>query len=210
MFKKRKNRSNIRTTDSDNVPPSVDVASSKDVDSNVPQEDDDSVDWSTLDDFRELKRSKKRLHNGINVLDLMSDNNKKKEEHKSEKREGGLRDAKTLASELDLGNTFSLETNRRDEDAELMKYVEEELAKRRPQIASEAGDSKSSTAKSNLTDDLLVRVIPEHLLKATGDSSKLKEDMLSSQMLSGIPEVTFWRLTWRCDYQNNIHYLALD
>jgi len=182
VFKKRKNRSNLRTPDDSNE-------NEISTESTSATAQEDIINWSTLDEFRELKRAKKRLKNGINVLDLLNDNKKINEEHKSEKREGGLMDAKAMASELDLGNTFSLETNRRDEDAELMKYVEEELAKRRLKMSSEADDSKSSASKSNTTDDLFLRVIPEHLLKITSEPKGKNEEMLSSQMLSGIPEV---------------------
>ena len=186
-FKRRKKHGNIR-----NLERNSEDSSEKDNNKKSEQHDDDdeeSINWSALDGYRELKRLKKRPQNGINVLDLMSES-KKVVETKTEKREGGLTDAKTLASELDLGNTFSLETNRRDEDAELMKYVEEELAKRRPKSAEEVGNSGNTlSGKSNLSDDLLIRVIPEHLLKISIETKAKNEEMLSSQMLSGIPEV---------------------
>lgn len=181
MFKKRKNPTNIRTShlSEDNVD-----SNNQDIDKEADQSD--SIDWSALGEYRELKRSKMRNKNGINVLDLMSEK-KKVVEKKMDKREGGLTDAKSLASELDLGNTFSLETNRRDEDAELMKYVEEELIKRRSKTDSES-NSSSIAGKSNLPDDLM-RVIPEHLLNISSEVKAKNEEMLSSQMLSGIPEI---------------------
>lgn len=186
-FKKRKRRGNLRAVESKPEPDDA----GKETIRNSDNEDEDLVDWTTLGDYRELKRAKRRVQNGINVLDLLNVSKKKTvDQVKPEKREGGLTDAKTLASELDLGNTFSIETNRRDEDAELMKYVEEELAKRRPQTAGEAGDSGiPSAVKLNATDDLLIRVIPEHLLKVSSEAKAKNEEMLSSQMLSGIPEI---------------------
>ena len=180
-FKKRKRRGNLRAVDTDDV---------NEKEKSTADAEEVETDWTALDDFRELKKAKKRVQNGINILDLMNENNKKVvDKVKTEKRDGGLTDAKTLASELDLGNTFSIETNRRDEDAELMKYVEEELAKRRPQASEEGVSGSSASAKVHTSDDLLIRVIPEHLLKISSDAKAKSEEMLSGAMLSGIPEV---------------------
>lgn len=148
--------------------------------------DEDSIDWQSLDELKLMQRAKRRVTKGINILDLNCDGNKPSVAS-AEKPMGGLTDANTLASELDLGNTFSLETNRRDEDAELMKYVEEELAKRRSN--PNEGDSLNNSGRANLTDDMLLKVIPENLLKLMNESKSKNEEMLSSQMLSGIPEV---------------------
>ncbi|KAJ6219521.1 hypothetical protein RDWZM_005333 [Blomia tropicalis] len=185
VFKKRKIRNNIRKALDEEC-------ETTELLSNDESQDGEQklIDWSTLDGYRELKRAKKKAQNGINVLDLMNDNNKKVDkEKKTEKRDGGLTDSKTLANELDLGNTFSLETNRRDEDAELMKYVEEELAKRRANANAKEASETNLSHRSNINDDLLIRVIPEHLLNITSETKAKNEEMLSSQMLSGIPEV---------------------
>ena len=169
-------------------------------------DDDDSVDWSTLDEFRALKQARRRqAGKGINILELnhldeaSKGAGKKSDSKASEKREGGLTDVRSLlASELDLGNTFSLETNRRDEDAELMKYVEEELAKRKQQQQAHPSfdPTNSQTVKPSphqlSSDELMLAVIPEHLIAVAASSEQAKEkteEMLSSQMLSGIPEI---------------------
>ncbi|RUS79622.1 hypothetical protein EGW08_012622 [Elysia chlorotica] len=80
-----------------------------------------------------------------------------------------------------IGTAFAAETNRRDEDAEMLKYVEVELAKRK-------GHHKEEEEKTNKqkNDDSLYD-LPEHLKKYS--SEKRSEDMLSNQMLSGIPEI---------------------
>lgn len=102
---------------------------------------------------------------------------------------GGIVDMKALkkkqltgeAAEA-IGTAFAAETNRRDEDAEMVKYVEEELARRKGHHKEE--EDHSDKQKNN-TDSLYD--LPEHLKKYS--SEKRSEDMLSNQMLSGIPEI---------------------
>ncbi|XP_046908179.2 uncharacterized protein LOC124489827 [Dermatophagoides farinae] len=160
----------------------------------------DSIDWTALDELRELQKSRKRITKGIDVMDLlkqdmiMAKNKQNDGEKNGDKVLYGLTDSKTLlANELDLGNTFSLETNRRDEDAEMMKYVDEELAKRRSMANDDLNDGghneTSSLQSSDLTKDLLVKSMPDHLLQLINNTKSKNEEMLSSQMLSGIPEV---------------------
>lgn len=180
VFKKRKVKSNKRAT----------LIENDDDNSNG---EDEATDWETLDALREVQRLNKRVNKGINIEDLNKPNDKLTQKTEStEKKSGGLTDSKTLIeNELDLGNTFSIETNRRDEDAELMKYVEEELAKRRQKLSldSDGKPTNASTSKMNLSDELLLKVIPEHLLRISGEAKDKSEEMLSSQMLSGIPEI---------------------
>lgn len=157
------------------------------------EDDDDgdvqSSEWETLEEFREIQKFKKRENHGVNVQDLL----KKKESTKSESNKStilsGLTDKKTIvASELELGNTFSAETNLRDEDAEMSKFIEEELQKRtHGTTSSEHESGKKAKIVTSNPEDLVFNVLPEHLLNA-GKSQK-NEEMLSSQMLSGIPEI---------------------
>lgn len=81
-----------------------------------------------------------------------------------------------------IGTSFAAETNRREEDAEMLKYVEEEVAKRKGHLQESGKDKYSS---QNAEDSLYA--LPEHLNVTT--STKRSEDMLSNQMLSGIPEI---------------------
>ncbi|KAH9422626.1 hypothetical protein DERP_003303 [Dermatophagoides pteronyssinus] len=187
VFKKRKRKiETIKTI-------KIDDDDDGDNDSNT--KDDDSIDWTTLDELRELQKARKRITKGIDVMDLlkhdMTTTKKNDGEKIDEKKSFGLTDSKTLlANELDLGNTFSLETNRRDEDAEMMKYVDEELAKRRSTITNENnGRNEKALQPADLTKDLLIKAIPDHLLELIYNSKSKNEEMLSSQMLSGIPEV---------------------
>nr|CAH8828678.1 unnamed protein product [Trichobilharzia regenti] len=101
---------------------------------------------------------------------------------------GGLVDLSSISSnkqaeedddvEARLAKTFATETNKRDEDAEMIKYIEEELAKRK-------GLVKPSSLERDEDSDLL-QDVPEYLRPSIGQQ---KEDMLSNQMLCGIPEV---------------------
>uniref|UniRef100_G3MKG5 Telomere length and silencing protein 1 homolog n=2 Tax=Amblyomma TaxID=6942 RepID=G3MKG5_AMBMU len=148
-----------------------------------------------LQDTKEIQKLRKRP-NGVSVIGL---NLGKKLTTKEELvmddpfklKTGGMIDMKALKGkrvtmeELDavnLGNTFSVETNQRDEDADMMKYIEEELAKRRGRVQETPAEEKTQVVDEK---DVLFHV-PEHLRKST---SKKSEEMLSNQMLSGIPEV---------------------
>lgn len=152
------------------------------------------VSREILQDTKEIQKLRKRP-NGVSVIGL---NLGKKLTPKEELviddpfklKTGGMIDMKALKGkrvtmeELDavnLGNTFSVETNQRDEDADMMKYIEEELAKRRGQI-----EEPQPKLQSTLDEKDVLFHVPEHLRKST---SKKSEEMLSNQMLSGIPEV---------------------
>ncbi|XP_039248194.2 splicing factor C9orf78-like [Styela clava] len=80
-----------------------------------------------------------------------------------------------------LGTTFSAETNRRDEDAELKIYIEKELQKRK----GITNDDENKTSNIKSAEDQLF-ALPDHLKISV---KKQSEEMLSNQMLSGIPEI---------------------
>ncbi|KAM7535842.1 hypothetical protein Aperf_G00000091987 [Anoplocephala perfoliata] len=84
-----------------------------------------------------------------------------------------------LEDEVRLSKTFTAETNKRDEDADMLKYIETELAKRK-------GITKMEPEAPKTVIDNILNEIPEALKPKMGQQS---EDMLSNQMLCGIPEV---------------------
>lgn len=106
------------------------------------------------------------------------------------------------AYETGIGTQFSVETNTRDEDAEMyvkhaydyvkvnyilfifnrMKYIEEELAKKKGLLKEE--DDKNS--KYVTAEEIAFSSVPDYL---RAKSTVQSEEMLSNQMLSGIPEV---------------------
>lgn len=117
----------------------------------------------------------------------------------------GLKEVEDLERELDLKNTFSKETNRRDEDAEMNKYIDEQIKLRREATERELSkeEKKKNLEQSNndselaelftlptsvtdKIDDILLHSLSKNLASTSDEKS---EAMLSSQMLNGIPEV---------------------
>ncbi|XP_037634242.1 telomere length and silencing protein 1 homolog isoform X2 [Sebastes umbrosus] len=90
------------------------------------------------------------------------------------------RDMTEEETDLNLGTSFSAETNRRDEDADMMKYIETELKKKKGLVEAEEQKVKVKNAEDHLYE------LPESIRV---NSAKKTEEMLSNQMLSGIPEV---------------------
>nr|XP_009688300.1 PREDICTED: uncharacterized protein C9orf78 homolog [Struthio camelus australis] len=77
-------------------------------------------------------------------------------------KSGGMVDMKKLKErgkdkineeeDLNLGTSFSAETNRRDEDADMMKYIETELKKRKGIVENEEQKVKLKNAEDSLYD----------------------------------------------------------
>nr|CAH7758561.1 unnamed protein product [Callosobruchus chinensis] len=84
------------------------------------------------------------------------------------------------AYDTGIGTQFSVETNKRDEDEEMMKFIEDELSKRKGKEKCMKDEGRSSSSSTYLTPE-------EAALQES--STKRSEEMLSNQMLSGIPEV---------------------
>ncbi|KAJ8038698.1 Telomere length and silencing protein 1-like [Holothuria leucospilota] len=79
-----------------------------------------------------------------------------------------------------MGSTFAAETNQRDEEAEMMKYIEERMMEE-----NKAEEEEKTAEKYKSPEDKLYE-LPENLKIGSVQKS---EEMLSNQMLSGIPEV---------------------
>ncbi|XP_075228742.1 splicing factor C9orf78 [Lycorma delicatula] len=91
------------------------------------------------------------------------------------------------AYDTGIGTQFSAETNKRDEDEEMMKYIEEQLSKRKgKQKESDADKSEDGKGKYCSPEEAALQAVPNHL---RASSTQRSEEMLSNQMLSGIPEV---------------------
>lgn len=160
-------------------------------DSDEDKSDDESFK-TALEETKELQKLRKRPK-GVSIEDLATIKTKQKEQSVEKDplklKTGGYVDVKLLKREISqvedidqIGTSFAVETNRRDEDADMLKYVEEELAKRKG--ITSAGESVDERPKN--ADDALYE-LPDHINVQT--SRKKTEDMLSNQMLSGIPEV---------------------
>ncbi|XP_005099124.1 telomere length and silencing protein 1 homolog [Aplysia californica] len=146
-----------------------------------------------LEAMRAIQKMRSRQH-GVSAASLALGKKIAKTEEISDAdpfkmKTGGIVDMKALkkkpltgeAAEA-IGTAFAAETNRRDEDAEMLKYVEEELARRKGHHKEEEETKDSQKSQTDSLYDL-----PEHLKKYS--SEKRSEDMLSNQMLSGIPEI---------------------
>lgn len=105
-------------------------------------------------------------------------------------KKGSFQANKDDAYDTGIGTQFSAETNTRDEDAEMLKYIEEKLSEHKKQVAATKKSAEELIdpidSKFLSPEDAALMALPEHLRKS---SSTRSEEMLSNQMLSGIPEV---------------------
>ncbi|XP_046450549.1 telomere length and silencing protein 1 homolog [Daphnia pulex] len=168
------------------------------------EEDDDAGGSDELDvllkleETKELQKLRERPH-GISAVALAIGKRITVEEEVTvndpfKVTTGGMADMKAVkagkqnsssaddAYETGIGTQFSVETNTRDEDAEMMKYIEEQLAKRKGLMQED--EDKSN--KYLTPEEIAFSSVPEYLRVK---SSVQSEEMLSNQMLSGIPEV---------------------
>uniref|UniRef100_A0AAY4AA00 TLS1 protein n=1 Tax=Denticeps clupeoides TaxID=299321 RepID=A0AAY4AA00_9TELE len=146
---------------------------------------------SKLDEVKEIQSLRKR-QTGVSIAALLVGEKlpleAEIEDDPFKLKTGGVVDMKKVKDrnrdladdDLNLGTSFSAETNRRDEDADMMKYIETELKKKKGQVEAEEQKVKVKNAE-----DLLYE-LPENIRV---NSAKKTEEMLSNQMLSGIPEV---------------------
>lgn len=168
--------------------------------------DDEEVVEKRIKLIRELSAvdpKEKRFAGGIVISSESESKNQLANASLSATEKKGLKEVKDLERELDLKNTFSKETNRRDEDAEMNKYIDEQIRLRREAAKKErqrlevkkVGDQEESELSEIFTlpaeatdkiDDILLHSLSK-TLAATSDEKS--EAMLSSQMLNGIPEV---------------------
>ncbi|XP_022085185.1 uncharacterized protein C9orf78 homolog [Acanthaster planci] len=152
-----------------------------------------------LEETREAQKFRQRQH-GVSAASLAVGKKFSKEEEIDNDpfklRTGGMINLKEIKDRnrdrsdedsrdvLNMETTFAAETNRRDEDAEMMKYIENELAKKKGRGSGET-EGKKKEEKLKTAEDKLYE-LPDHLKV---ESKKKSEEMLSNQMLSGIPEV---------------------
>ena len=114
--------------------------------------------------------------------------NSSKQQQQQQQR---TRSSKDLNS---INDNFARETNTRDEDTEMQRYIEEQLARLQQKTSTTTTTSNSSAndelqavfATLKKPEDTLFHV-SKHLI--TDHSTQASEEMLSEQMLSGIPEV---------------------
>ncbi|MCL4116762.1 UNVERIFIED_CONTAM: hypothetical protein GTU68_036177 [Idotea baltica] len=157
------------------------------------EEDQDSL-IARLEESKELRKIRKKP-SGVTPEVLLGKSKEKKKEKDDDPykaKSGGMLDLSTVknapkvddAYDTGIGTAFSAETNRRDEDAEMQKFIEENLAKKKG-VKKDEMDRRDED-KYLPPEEAALQSVPDYLIKS---SSKKNEEMLSNQMLSGIPEV---------------------
>ncbi|XP_071507968.1 splicing factor C9orf78-like [Diadema antillarum] len=167
-------------------------------------EDHSTLDVSTiLEETKEAQKFRERPR-GVSATVLLTGKKQTKVEELGDDdpfklRSGGMitlkdikdrnRDRSDEAYDRDvanMGSTFAVETNQRDEDAEMMKYIEVEMKKKKGLDAIEEGKEASKESTKHKTPEDKLYELPDYLKV---EAQKRSEEMLSNQMLSGIPEV---------------------
>uniref|UniRef100_A0A0N4VP43 DUF4201 domain-containing protein n=1 Tax=Enterobius vermicularis TaxID=51028 RepID=A0A0N4VP43_ENTVE len=149
-----------------------------------------------LEAVRELQESRVR-HNGLNALECALGKELAAEfaamdDDPFRQRGGGMlclsegRQAQMQAANIEAGirDQFKKETFLRDENEEMRKYVQAELRKRKADV--DVGDGEAPTAKVQSVEDKLLYKAAE---KVRLFRSERNDELLSNQMLAGIPEV---------------------
>uniref|UniRef100_A0A182J6U0 Telomere length and silencing protein 1 homolog n=1 Tax=Anopheles atroparvus TaxID=41427 RepID=A0A182J6U0_ANOAO len=171
-------------------------------DEGEPDANEEAEILSKLEETKERQKLRNR-RNGVNILSLAAGKKISIEEEVTVKdpfniKTGGMVNMHALKAgklkaavedpyDTGIGTQFSAETNKRDEDEEMMKYIEEELGKRKG-IAQEQDNlvDAESSVKYLSPEEAALLSLPAHLSQT---SSQRSEEMLSNQMLSGIPEI---------------------
>ncbi|KAJ6643553.1 Telomere length and silencing protein 1 like [Pseudolycoriella hygida] len=168
-------------------------------------DDEDEVTDNTQDTIEKLAETKERQKlrnkpNGVNIIGLALGKKVTIEQEITNRdpfntKSGGMINMHALkkgikpvedAYDVGIGTQFSAETNKRDEDEEMMKYIEDQLSKRKGIKSSSADDAMENSHKYLTPEEAALLALPDHL--RLGNTQK-SEEMLSNQMLNGIPEV---------------------
>ncbi|KAK6629201.1 hypothetical protein RUM43_003018 [Polyplax serrata] len=171
-----------------------------------PEVEDDQNISSKLDEMKMIQKLRARP-NGVNIIGLALGTKIAPDQEDIDvtdpfkTKSGGMVNMKGLKSgkikkvddayETGIGTQFSAETNKRDEDEEMMKYIEEQLSKKKGVIKTEKDDGNVAAEKETKStycspEEAALQAVPTHLRIS---STQRSEEMLSHQMLSGIPEV---------------------
>jgi len=159
------------------------------------EESIEAVDKDAFEEILEIQKLRKRSK-GVSAVTLASGKKVSKVEELIDPdpfklKSGGLLtlDKARQAAKIDdeereeeIGTQFSKETRVRDEDGEMQKFIETEMEKR----SGKRQDSDANEPEQYMPpEEMALLSLPEHLKI----KSKKNEEMLSSQMLSGIPEI---------------------
>ncbi|KHN89078.1 Uncharacterized protein C9orf78 [Toxocara canis] len=165
-------------------------------DANVEEEGEDEDFERKLEDIREVQQSRVR-RNGLNAVECALGKELASEfvamdDDPFRQRGGGMlrlsegRQAQLHAADIEAGirDQFKKESFLRDEHEEMKKYVQAELRKRKADY--EPDDAETTSAKMPSVEDKLMWKAAE---KVRLFKSMRNDELLSNQMLAGIPEV---------------------
>ncbi|CAF1148115.1 unnamed protein product [Adineta ricciae] len=179
-----------------------------DDDSNEANTNQESDNGTNIEDLKLLQKLRQRK-NGLSAEELalgkqpnpLFSSRKTDSNDPFKMKTGGLVEMNTVKQQQQrskdlstINDNFARETNTRDEDTEMQRYIEEQLTKIQ-QKSSNSSSGLNSASNNELTavfatlkkpEDTLFHV-SKHLI--TDHSTQASEEMLSEQMLSGIPEV---------------------
>lgn len=165
------------------------------------ESEDEELILARLEEAKEMQKLRERP-NGVSIIALATGQKTNLVEEITCKdpfniKSGGMVNMQALKSgkvkqvddayDTGIGTQFSAETNKRDEDEEMMKYIEEQLAKRKEGADDNKRENDDGESLKYLApEEAALLSLPEHLRVSSAHRS---EEMLSNQMLSGIPEV---------------------
>lgn len=165
------------------------------------ESEDEELILARLEEAKEMQKLRERP-NGVSIIALATGQKTNFVEEITCKdpyniKSGGMVNMQALKSgkvkqvddayDTGIGTQFSAETNKRDEDEEMMKYIEEQLAKRKEGADDNKRENDDGESLKYLApEEAALLSLPEHLRVSSAHRS---EEMLSNQMLSGIPEV---------------------
>ncbi|CAF3562362.1 unnamed protein product [Rotaria sordida] len=165
-------------------------------DSNEQNSNDGSDSGTLIEDLKLIQklrqRKKEKLMHPNDPFKLKSGGLIEMNTIKQQQQQQRGRSSKDIST---INNNFARETNTRDEDTEMQRYIEEQLVK----IQQKSSSSTITTSNLSSNDELKAVFatlkkpedtlfhVSKHLI--TDHSTQASEEMLSEQMLSGIPEV---------------------
>ncbi|XP_036337089.1 telomere length and silencing protein 1 homolog, partial [Rhagoletis pomonella] len=159
------------------------------------EEEKQDEEIAVLEEIKERQKLRQRPH-GVSVIGLALGKKLAPEEEIAIKdpfnvKVGGLVNMQALKSgklkepedayDVGIGTQFSAETNKRDEDEEMMKYIEQELQKRKGLSKANADTEEGDPNKYLTPEEAALLALPDHLRQS---SSNRSEEMLSNQMLN--------------------------
>jgi len=157
------------------------------------EKEDEEINTLEFEKTKKLQKLRKRTA-GTNIVTLaLGKKVSKIEEEVLEDpfklNSGGLVTAKnmkgykTKQDAYDVGTQFYKETHIRDEDDEMKKFIEVEMEKIK---GTDVDENEDEGPQYLSPEDAALQALPKHLTKST---FKKDQQMLSAQMLTGIPEV---------------------